>query len=792
MKGIQIKEYVESPDDLKVTDLPTPTPKPNEYLIAIHASATNFFDLLQVRGKYQTQPPFPWVAGMEFSGVVLKAPTALPGGKTPTFKEGDKVFGGNQGAYATHIICTEDMLKPVPEGWSYEDAAGMFVTGPTSYGGLVVRAGVKEGDWVLVHAAAGGVGLAAVQIAKAFGATVIATAGTPHKLDVARSFGADYAVNYRDADWPEQVKKLTPKGRGVDIVYDPVGLIDKSMKCIASNGRLLVIGFAGGPIEKIATNRILLKNVSVVGLFWGALSKQQPEVEAQVWNGLFKLVKEGKYRGTTFIDQEYVGLESIPAALKVLGGRDSWGKVVVKVLQEGAKLLRKHLEIMTTQHAIQQLTAEPPCTCGSKSSCCITQEPLAWSLTPSAIQDQNASPLYTLIPREIRDMIYTYALTDTTSYPVDRDIPQPQTSQGRRDRYLLMQCYQQSRLYPSDIAFPLLLTCKAIYLETYVTPLRVNPCIIRDLSTQVSKGMFKSWQMAEITGLDITLPQMALEAGPLFAALNVWNPGNRKQGVYVVPKEHLRCVDNDGHKRAGYGNYATSFNTVLVPVGKKLDKRPERLAKILDDAQSPPSITAAPCAVNKRYSLAQPLTHLTLRLRYLHWWTWTDDPLKSNAYQRLHIDPTFGYHRTVRGDTDLMHFLAAERRAGRPLDQVTGSCFDDGGGWGPQIGRILPDLKSLEFVFEIFKVKEEQLQNVVECAKTWRFAVGDVGEKLSGRKGHEMLVWDGMVVEKRWERGIAGLRLPKDANWCYRSNDFEVRVVRFVRRTIEDGEGYRL
>ncbi|KAI4923699.1 uncharacterized protein J4E92_007673 [Alternaria infectoria] len=335
MKGIQIKEYVSGPEDLKVLDLPTPTPKSNEYLIAIHASATNFFDLLQIRGKYQHQPAFPWIAGSEFSGVVLKAPTSLAGGKTPKFKEGDKVFGASQGGYATHIVCTEERLKPVPEGWSFEDAAGVFVTAPTSYAGLVTRAGIKKGDWVLVHAAAGGVGLAAVQIAKAFGATVVATAGTSHKLDVARSFGADYAVSYRDKDWPEQVKKLTPKGRGVDIVYDPVGLIAQSMKCTAWNGRLLVIGFAAGDIEKMATNRILLKNVSVVGLHWGAYAINEPEMQDKVWDGIFQLVKEGKYKGTAFTDVEYVGLDSVPAALKALGGRNSWGKVVVKVPQEG-------------------------------------------------------------------------------------------------------------------------------------------------------------------------------------------------------------------------------------------------------------------------------------------------------------------------------------------------------------------------------------------------------------------------------------------------------------------------
>jgi len=194
---------------------------------------------------------------------------------------------------------------------------------------------VCTGDYVLIHAAAGGVGLAAVQIAKAFGATVIATAGTQHKLDRAKSFGADFVVSYRQSDWSERVKKLTPKGRGVDIVYDPVGLIAQSMKCTAWNGRLLIIGFAAGDIEKMATNRILLKNVSVVGLHWGMYATMEPETVEKVWDGLYALMESGKYRGTCFTDQEFVGLESVPAALKALGARESWGKVVVKVPQEG-------------------------------------------------------------------------------------------------------------------------------------------------------------------------------------------------------------------------------------------------------------------------------------------------------------------------------------------------------------------------------------------------------------------------------------------------------------------------
>jgi len=233
------------------------------------------------------------------------------------------------------VAASEATLRPMPKGWSFFEAAGLFVTAPTSYGALVTRAGVKKGDFVLVHAAAGGVGLAAVQIAKAYGAIVIATAGTKHKLDVAKRFGADHAVDYTDPSWPDQVKKLTPKGKGVDIVFDPVGMIDKSTKCIAWNGRLLVIGFAAGAIEKVAMNKVLLKNISLVGLHWGMYSVHEPEMVEKVWEGLFELMEGGKFRGTVFTDKEYVGLESVPDALRALGSRETWGKVVVKVPQAG-------------------------------------------------------------------------------------------------------------------------------------------------------------------------------------------------------------------------------------------------------------------------------------------------------------------------------------------------------------------------------------------------------------------------------------------------------------------------
>ncbi|RDA86887.1 hypothetical protein CP532_1422 [Ophiocordyceps camponoti-leonardi (nom. inval.)] len=334
MRAIVLNEYVKHPSELNVTSSPDPTPKPNQYLIQVHAAAANFFDILQIQGRYQTQPPFPWVAGSEFAGTVLKAPSS-----SSRFKPGDRVFGAAQGSFATRLCVAEDSLLPVPKGWSFADASGLFITAPTSYAALVVRAGIAEGDWVLVHAAAGGVGLAAIQVAKALGATVIATASSETKLSVARSWGADHAISYKDADWPSHVKRLTPRGRGVDIVFDPVGLVDKSTKCTAWNGRIVVVGFAAGAIEKLPLNKVLLKNIAVVGVFWGAYAVNQPELVPVVWDAVMRLVDGGKIRPTVFTDESFWGLESVKDALNALASRRTWGKVVINLAQEeGSRL----------------------------------------------------------------------------------------------------------------------------------------------------------------------------------------------------------------------------------------------------------------------------------------------------------------------------------------------------------------------------------------------------------------------------------------------------------------------
>lgn len=218
---------------------------------------------MQARGKHQNNrslvvPPF--TLGLEFAGIIV---STTPNSK---FKIGDRVFGGGIGSYAEYIATKDSFLHLIPSSWSFAAAAGLAASAPVSYGGLVIRGQLKKGETVLIHAAAGGLGLMAVQIAKAIGARVIATAGSNEKLEIAKRFGADETIRYDDGEWWKEVLKLT-NGVGVDVVYDSVGLVDKSLKCLKHKGRVLVIGFAGteGSIEKIAMNRVLLKQAQIIG-----------------------------------------------------------------------------------------------------------------------------------------------------------------------------------------------------------------------------------------------------------------------------------------------------------------------------------------------------------------------------------------------------------------------------------------------------------------------------------------------------------------------------------------------
>ncbi|KAJ2713535.1 hypothetical protein H4R19_002200 [Coemansia spiralis] len=332
MRAIVVKSWLKGPEELEVKEVPVPVPAENELLVRVDSVGANFFDILMVQGKYQIKPPFPFIPGAEFSGIVARSSPA-----DPRFKPGDRVFGStNSGAYAEYITAPVEQCLPVPSTLSFEQAAGLYITYPTSYAALVLRAGLRSGECVLVHAAAGGVGLAAVQIAKALGATVIAAAGSEAKFDVCRAQGADHCVNYREPAWAEQVLELTG-GRGADVIIDPVGLVEKSLKCAAWNARVVVVGFAAGAIEKIAANRILLKNLSVTGVHWGAYARNEPERIPEVWDALFRMAERGQIAPVVY-DPIFYGLDKAKDALRAIASRVTHGKVVVKPAGTAAKI----------------------------------------------------------------------------------------------------------------------------------------------------------------------------------------------------------------------------------------------------------------------------------------------------------------------------------------------------------------------------------------------------------------------------------------------------------------------
>jgi len=322
MRAVVVDRWL-GPKDLTVREVPEPTPRAGQVVIDVEAAGCNFFDILLVQGKYQMKPPFPFTPGAEVAGTVRELGPDVSG-----VAVGDRVFAGLAlGAFAERVAVPASALHPMPGGMSFPEAAAFPVVYPTSYAALVLRADLRAGETLLVHAAAGGVGVAAVQIGKALGAHVIATAGGADKLEVARRAGADLAIDYSSGDWVEAVKQATG-GRGADVIYDPVGgeIFEGSMKCIAWNGRLLVIGFAGGTIPEVKANRILLKNISVVGLHWGAYALNEPARVPEVFAGLAKLYEAGHVRPLIF---GTYSLDDVPKALEALGSRGSFGKVII-------------------------------------------------------------------------------------------------------------------------------------------------------------------------------------------------------------------------------------------------------------------------------------------------------------------------------------------------------------------------------------------------------------------------------------------------------------------------------
>jgi NADPH:quinone reductase len=311
------------PRDLQLTELPDPTPGVGQVLIDVRAIGCNFFDVLMVQGKYQVRPPLPFAPGGEVAGVVRAV-----GSGVADFAPGDRVFALlGWGGYASVALAPAAAVTRLPDAMPFEHGAAFGIVYQTSYFGLVYRVNLRAGETLLVHAAAGGVGLAAVQIGRALGARVLATAGSAEKLAVARAHGADAVFDYSSPEWVEEVKRATG-GRGADVVYDPVGgdVFDLSTKCIAFGGRLLVIGFASGRIPSIQANRVLLKNIAVVGLHWGAYRAHDPAKIAEATQALCALYQRGAVApviGATY------PLRAAAAALDEIASRRSVGKVLL-------------------------------------------------------------------------------------------------------------------------------------------------------------------------------------------------------------------------------------------------------------------------------------------------------------------------------------------------------------------------------------------------------------------------------------------------------------------------------
>ena len=324
MKAVLCKAYG-PPESLVIETVPDPVPRAGEVLVKVRAAALNFPDVLMIEGKYQSQPPFPFAPGGEIAGIVEAVGTGVPASRV-----GESVFGGvGVGGLAEKIAVPADRVRAMPKGMSFEAASGFSTTYGTSYHALKQRAALQRGETLLVLGAAGGVGLAAVELGKSMGARVIAAASTAAKLEAARNAGADALIDYSDGELKEKVKALTD-GRGADVIYDPVGgdLFDQCMRCINWKGRVLVVGFTGGAIPKVPINLILLKGCQVVGVFYGSFSLREPAVNAENWQQLVGLYERGVIDplvGAVFPLAEYA------PALRRLSGRQAIGKVVLRM-----------------------------------------------------------------------------------------------------------------------------------------------------------------------------------------------------------------------------------------------------------------------------------------------------------------------------------------------------------------------------------------------------------------------------------------------------------------------------
>ena len=322
MKAILCKAYG-PPETLVVEDIPSPLPGPGEVVIEMRAASLNFPDVLIVQNKYQVKPPLPFSPGSELSGIVKDV-----GEGVTRVKVGERVMAfTTYGAFAEEVKTHESRILPMPEGMDFPTAAAFILTYGTSDHALSDRGALKAGETLLVLGAAGGVGLAAVEIGKALGARVIACASTDDKLAVCREHGADETINYSSEDLRDRIKQLTGTN-GVDVVYDAVGgaYTEPALRSTAWRGRLLVVGFAAGDIPKIPLNLTLLKGCSIVGVFWGDFTRREPQVFAARVKQLGDWFQQGKLKPHV---SATLPLERAVEALQMMASRQVKGKIVL-------------------------------------------------------------------------------------------------------------------------------------------------------------------------------------------------------------------------------------------------------------------------------------------------------------------------------------------------------------------------------------------------------------------------------------------------------------------------------
>ena len=315
-------EAITEDGTMRLADVPDAVAGPGQYVIAVEAAGLNFLDALMLRGKYQTKPPLPFTPGVEAVGRIVAA------GEDAPLAAGTRVVASGQGAYAEQMLVDGKGAFAIADDIPAAEAVSLFgVVYGTAWHALHNRASLRPGETVLVHAAAGGVGSATVQLAAAHGCRVLATAGGPEKVALARELGAELAIDYTAQDWAEAVRGYT-KGRGADVIFDPVGgeVGEKSLRCLAWHGRYLVIGFAAGPIPNLAANRLLLKESSAVGVFWGAATAADPALRPRIHEALLALYRDGKAKPLV---RGRFALADAEAALASLAGRASVGKVVL-------------------------------------------------------------------------------------------------------------------------------------------------------------------------------------------------------------------------------------------------------------------------------------------------------------------------------------------------------------------------------------------------------------------------------------------------------------------------------